>query len=228
MVFNIFFYVKIFDMNRSKVIVRSGLVFILTNFLLVVFNIVIGLLSGSIAISSDAIHSLIDSVSGFVIVGCERLLRYSKFSQSRKKIERIATIIIALIIIAAGIHIVIESIEKIITPEEVEYSFWTIIVLVGSILIKLWLAFYLRNNGKKYDSDVLKASAAETMNDMLISVAVLISVLVYMIWQVDIEAYISLFVAMIIFKIGIEFLFPKFSKHHHHPLESDHSHGAEN
>ena len=214
-------------MERSKVIIKSGVLFILTNFLLAVFNLVVGLISGSIAISSDALHSLIDAISGFIIIGCERLLRHSKFSNSRGKIERIATIIIALIIIAAGIHIVIESIEKIVEPESVDYSIWTVVVLIGSIAAKLWLALYLRRNGKKHHSDVLKASSAETFNDMLISVAVFASILVYLIWKVDIEAYISLVVALIIFKIGLEFLFPKLTSHHHHPLEADHSHGGE-
>lgn len=213
-------------MERSKVIVKSGVIFILVNFLLAVFNLVIGLISGSIAISSDAVHSLIDAISGFIIVGCERLLKHGKFSKSRKKIERIATSIIAMIIIAAGVHISVESVEKIITPDEVEYSIWTVVVLVGSIAAKLWLALYLKNNGKKYNSDVLTASSAETFNDMLISVAVFISILIYMLFKVDIEAYISLGVALIIFKIGFEFLFPDMSHHHHHPLESDHSHGS--
>ena len=213
-------------MDRSKVIVRSGFIFILTNFLLAVFNLVVGLLSGSIAISSDAVHSLIDAASGFIIVGCERLLKHGKFSNKRKRIERIATSIIAFIIIAAGVHIVVEAIEKIIEPEEVDYSIWTVVVLIGSIIAKLWLSLYLRRNSKKYNSDVLSASSAETMNDMLISVAVFISILVYMILKVDIEAYISIGVALIIFKIGLEFLFPDLTRHHHHPLESDHSHGS--
>ncbi len=213
-------------MDRSKVIIKSGLVFILTNFLLAVFDLVVGLISGSIAISSDAVHSLIDAISGFIIVGCERLLKHGKFSNSRKKIERIATSIIAMIIIAAGVHISVESVEKIITPDEVGYSIWAVVVLVGSIAAKLWLALYLKNNGKKYNSDVLTASSAETFNDMLISVAVFISILIYMLFKVDIEAYISLGVALIIFKIGFEFLFPDMSHHHHHPLESDHSHGS--
>ena len=195
-------------MERSKIIIRSGVVFILVNSLLAIFNLVVGLLSGSIAISSDAVHSLIDAASGFIIVGCERLLRHGRFSNNRKKIERIATIIIALIIIAAGVHIVVESIEKIISPEEVEYSIWTIVVLVGSILAKLWLALYLKANGKEYKSDVLNASSAETLNDMLISVAVFISIVVYMAFGLDIEAYISILVALIIFKIGLEFIFP--------------------
>lgn len=198
----------------------------MTNFLLAVFDLVVGLISGSIAISSDAVHSLIDAISGFIIVGCERLLKHGKFSNSRKKIERIATSIIAMIIIAAGVHISVESVEKIITPDEVGYSIWAVVVLVGSIAAKLWLALYLKNNGKKYNSDVLTASSAETFNDMLISVAVFISILIYMLFKVDIEAYISLGVALIIFKIGFEFLFPDMSHHHHHPLESDHSHGS--
>ena len=215
-------------MQRSKIIVKSGLVFILINFILAVINVVVGVLSGSIAILSDALHSLIDSVSGFVVVISEKIFGNKKYADKRDKIERITTIIIAIIILMAGVHILIESIEKIITPEEVDYTGWTIAILVLSIILKLLLALYLRRNGKEYKSKVLIASSAETMNDALISVAVLFSVLIYYIWQVDIEAYVSILVCLIIFKIGLEFLFPKISKHHHHLLESDPSHGAEN
>ena len=215
-------------MQRSKIIIKSGLIFILINFVLAIINVIVGFLSGSIAILSDALHSLIDSVSGFIVVISEKILNNKKYTEKRDRIERITTIIIAIIILLTGVHVLIESIEKIIIPEEVEYTGWTIAILVLSIILKLLLAFYLRRNGKEYKSKVLIASSAETINDTLISVAVLFSVLVYYIWHVDIEAYVSVLVCLVIFKIGLEFLFPKISKHHHHLLESDPSHGVEN
>ena len=212
--------------NRSKIIVKSGYFFILTNFLLAIFNIIVGVISGSIAIISDAIHSLIDAISGVLIIVSEKLASYKKFAASREKIERVTTIIIAFIIIFVGLHIAIESIEKLITPDDVDYSLSTIIVLIASIIAKYLLAAYLKNTGKNIKSKVLIASGAETMNDMIISVAVLASAIFYLIWHVDLEAYISIIISFIIIKVGLEFVFPHLTHHHHHHLEtnSDHDH----
>lgn len=215
------------EKSRSKVIVRSGYLFIATNFLLAIFNIIVGLLSNSLAIISDAIHSLTDAVSGLIIIIGEKLASHKKLSIHREKIERISTIIIAVIIIAVGIHIVIESIEKILVPEEdIDYSVPVIIVLIASIITKYALAAYLKRAGKTHRSSVLTASGAETMNDTLISVAVLISAIIYLIWHIDIEAYVSIAISVIIIKVGLEFIFPHLSHHHHHHLEQnpDHDH----
>lgn len=212
------------DNNRSKAILKSGYVFILTNLLLAIFNIVIGVLSNSLAIASDAVHSLTDSISGFIIIIGEKLATKHKFSQYRAKIERITTVIIALIIIAVGAEIIILSIKNIITPEEVDYSIPTIIVLIASIATKFLLASYLKNTGKTAKSNVLIASSAETMNDTWISIVVLISAIIYAIWHFDISSYVSIIIAIIIIKIGLEFIFPHISKHHHHHLETTTDH----
>lgn len=215
------------EQTRSQVIVKSGVWFIVTNFLLAAFNLAVGLISGSIAITSDAAHSLIDAVSGFVVVAGEKLARKKRFAEKRAKVERATTLVIAVVILLAGVHIVIEAIEKLSEESKVEYSLATVAVLVASVLAKLVLAVYLKRRGKKYRSEVLMASGAETLNDMFISVAVLVSIVVYLIWAVDIEAYLSLGIALLIFKIGLEFIFPKLTRHHHHPLEVDPSHGTE-
>ena len=210
--------------GRSQTIVKSGYLFILINFLLAIFNIIVGVLSNSLAIASDAIHSLSDSISGFLIIISEKLAINRKFSNYRVKIERITTIVIALIIVAIGIEIIVLSIKNIITPEEVDYSFPVIIVFVVSTATKYLLARYLKNTGETINSSVLIASAAETMNDTWISVAVLFSAIIYLIWHVNIESYVSILIALIIVKIGLEFIFPHLSKHHHHHLEQDPDH----
>lgn len=214
------------EKNRSKEIMKSGYLFIAINFLLAIFNLLIGFVSNSIAIVSDAAHSLIDSISGFLVVITEKIASAKKYAKKREKIERMTTILIAIIIILVGVHIIHESIEKILEPEEVEYSIPVLIVLVASIIAKFLLAKYLKETGRKIKSSVVSASGAETLNDFLISVAVLISALIYLIWHVDIEAYLSIAIALVIFKIGLEFIFPHISKHHHHHLEQnpDHDH----
>lgn len=212
------------DKKRSKIIINSGYIFILTNFLLAIFNILVGVISNSIAIISDALHSLTDTISGILVIVSEKLANHKKFSQKRAQIERFTTIAIAIIIVAIGIHIMVESFEAIMEPEQVDYSPAVIIVLIASIAVKYLLATYLKNTGKKIKSNVLIASGAETMNDTLISIAVLASAIIYLIWHVDIEAYLSVIIAIIIIKVGLEFIFPHLSKHHHHHLETDPDH----
>lgn len=209
---------------RSKAIIKSGALFIATNFVLAAINVAVGVLSNSLAIISDAAHSLIDAISGLIIIVSEQLAKHK--ADYREKVERIATISIAFIIIAMGIHIIIESIEKILDPDWVEYDAPTLIILVISITLKLMLALYLKKQGKAHKSTVLAASGAETMNDTWISVAVLVSAIIYIIWHLNVEAYVSFAIALFIIKVGLEFIFPHISSHHHHPLEQnpDHDH----
>ena len=212
--------------SRSSIITKAGYLFIVTNFFLGMFNILIGLISGSIAITSDAVHSFIDSITGFLIIISEKLSSHQKLSQHRIKIERTTTIVIALIIIVAGLHIIVESIEHIIESQPPDFSTPTIIVLLASIAMKYLLASYLKRTGLKNHSNVLIASGTETMNDTWISVAVLFSTIFYIITNLDIEAYLSFIIAALIIKVGLEFIFPHLSSHHHHHLESnpDHDH----
>ena len=213
------------EKSRSKTILKSGYLFIAVNFLLAIFNLLVGIVSNSIAIVSDSAHSLIDSISGVLVVITEKVASLKKYAKKREKIERITTILIAIIIILVGIHIIHESIEKILEPEaDPEYSVPVLIVLIASIITKFILAKYLKETGRKIKSKVVIASGAETLNDFFISVAVLISAIIYLIWKVDIEAYLSILISLIIIKIGLEFIFPHISKHHHHHLEQDPDH----
>lgn len=212
--------------NRSKTIIKCGWLFILVNFILALFNFVIGLISNSLAIISDSIHSLIDAISGVLVIVTEKIASIKKYAKKRDKIERITTIIIAIIIILVGVHIIHESIEKILEPEDVDYSFATMIVLIASIALKYTLATYLKKTGKRIKSQVVVASGAETLNDCWISIAVLASAIIYLIWQVDIEAYVSIIISIVIIKIGLEFIFPHLFHHHHHHLEENHDHGV--
>lgn len=213
------------SLDRSKTIVKCGWLFILTNLMLAALNVIVGLISNSIAIVSDALHSLIDAVSGVLVIATEKIASMKKYAKNRNQIERAATVIIAMIIILVGVHIVHESIEKILEPHAVEYGFATMLILAVSILAKYALAFYLKNTGKKIKSQVVVASGAETLNDCWISIAVFVSAVIYLIWQVDIEAYVSMAISIVIFKIGLEFIFPHLFHHHHHHLEKDHDHG---
>ena len=200
---------------HNKTVIKAGFIAITVNLLLAVFKVVIGAVSNSLAITSDAVHGLIDTLSGIIVIVSEKLGSSKKFTKNHEKIEHSGAILIAIIIIFVGIHIFAESIEKIIKPEEVEYSAPIIIVLIGSIIAKFVLGRYLKTTGTKVKSDTLIASSVETINDSIISGAVLISALIYLIWHINLEAYISIIISVIIIKFGLELIFPKFFKHHH-------------
>lgn len=203
------------ESNHQKTVIQAGAVAIAINLLLAVFKVTIGILSNSIAIMSDALHGLVDAFSGIVVIVSEKLGSSQKNRKSHEEIEHIGSIVIAIIILAVGIHIITESIEKLSRSDAPEYSVPVIVVLIASIIGKLLLGLYLRRTGQKVESDTLIASSVETINDSLISGAVLFSALIYLIWHVDIEAQISLIIALIIIKLGLELIFPKFFKHHH-------------
>ena len=204
------------NIDHSKAVLQAGYIAIATNLLLALFKIIVGALSNSLAITSDAIHGLVDTLSGIIVVASEKLGASKKFINNHEKIEHIGAILIAIIIIAVGIHIIIESIEGIISPsEEISYSIPTILVLICSIIAKFILGKYLKDTGTKVKSDTLIASSIETVNDSAISGAVLISAIAHLLWQINIEPYISIFIAVIIIKLGLQLIFPKISTHHH-------------
>ena len=211
---------------REQIIVRAGVVTILTNILLAGFKIAVGVISNSLAIISDATHGLIDSVSGIVIIVGEKLAAHERLAKNRHRIERITTLVIAGIIIIVGAHILIESVEKIIEPEPVDYTLPTMIVLVASVVAKLLLGLYLRRRGNEVKSDTLKASSTEALNDFIISLAVLGSAAIYLIWGADIEAYVSILIAFLIIKFGLEYIFPQ-AFYHHHVHHGQPHHGKE-
>ena len=200
---------------HQKTVLKAGTIAILTNLLLAIFKIIIGAISNSLAVMSDATHGLIDTISGIIVIISEKLGSSHKFNKNHEKIEHIGALLIATIIIIVGIHIFIESIEKIITPEDVEYPAPVIIVLIISIVSKLLLGRYLRITGTKVQSDTLIASSVETINDSIISGTVLLSALIYLIWHINVESYISIIISIIILKLGLGLIFPKLSGQHH-------------
>lgn len=204
-----------YEDNHSRTVVKAGIISVSINLLLAVFKIIVGSISNSVAITSDALHGLIDTLSGIIVIVSEKIGSSKKLQSDHAKIERIGAIIIAFIIIAVGIHIIIESIEKIIDPEPIEYSTPIIIVLIASIVAKLLLGRYLKVTGQKTKSDTLIASSIETINDSIISGAVLLSILVHLIWQINIEAYVSLIISFIIIRLGLGLIFPSLHSHHH-------------
>lgn len=192
--------------HRAAVL-RAGFLAIAVNLVLFVFKLILSAVSGSLAVLSDALHGLVDTLSGLIVVISEKIKPHA-LKSGRKlthtDVERIGSRLIAVIILLVAAHIIIEAISGLLYPEDLNVSIPTLVVLIISMATKIALGLYLRRIGRRTRSDTLRASSVETLNDSIISGAVLASVFIYFIWQINLEAYISLIVAAIIIKSAID------------------------
>lgn len=192
---------------REKIVIRTSLLGILANLLLSGFKVTVGLLSNSIAIISDAVNNLTDAMSSIVTIIGTRLANKApdrKHPYGYGRIEYMTSLIVSFIVLYAGATALIESIKKIITPETVDYDVFTLIVIGVAVFVKFVLGFYVKKKGREAHSDALVASGTDAFNDGILSGAVFVSAIIYLIFKVDIEAYVSVVLAGFIIKTGIE------------------------
>ena len=195
--------------NREREVVKTSIIGILANLFLVGFKTTIGLLSNSIAIISDAINNLSDVLSSTVTIIGTKLAGKApdrEHPYGHGRIEYTTAFIVSAIVLYAGIMAVIESVKKIITPEPVQYDVWTLAILIGSILVKFTLGTYVKRKGNKINSDALVASGSDAFNDALLSIAVLASTIIFLVWKINIEAYVSVVLSLFIIRTGYKLI----------------------
>lgn len=192
--------------SREKKVVKISILSICANLILVGFKVAVGLLSNSIAIISDAINNMSDALSSIVTIIGTKLAGKApdkKHPYGYGRIEYITSLTVSAIVLYAGITALIESIKKIITPEEVDYSIATLIVLIAGIVVKFILGLYVKKKGHTIKSASLIASGTDAFNDAILSISVLASAIVYMVFNVNLEAYVGALVSIFIIKSGI-------------------------
>ena len=195
--------------NREKIVVKTSIISIVSNIILVMFKAFVGFLSHSIAIISDAVNNLSDALSSIITIIGTKLAGKKpdkKHPYGHGRIEYMTALIVSGIVLYAGITAMVESVKKIIQPEQVEYSSITLIVLVAGILVKFVLGMYVKKKGKDINSDSLVASGSDAFNDAILSISVLASAIVYMIFGISLEAYVGVIVSIFIIRAGIELI----------------------
>ena len=195
--------------DREKTIVRTSVVGILTNLLLVAFKAFVGLVSHSIAVILDAVNNLSDALSSVItIIGAKLGAKQpdKKHPLGYGRIEYLSSMIVAALVLYAGITSLVESVKKIITPEAADYGAVAIIIISVAIAAKLALGLYVKKKGKKVNSGALVASGSDALFDAVLSASVLASAVVYLIWGVSLEAYVGVVIAGFIIKAGIEMM----------------------
>lgn len=185
---------------------------ILLNLLLFGAKFLVGTLFASVSIVADAMNNLSDAGSQIIALISFRISskpadREHPFGHAR--IEYVASMIVSFLILIIGVELLKESIAKIISPELPERSWIAVAVLSGSILVKLWLSFFNRKIGKRIDSAVMKATAADSLSDVLSTAVVLAATLVLILFPdltLNLDAYMGVIVAILILIAGLKIL----------------------
>ena len=196
-------------MDRSSQIIRTSWIGIAANVLLAGFKATAGILANSVAIIMDAVNNLSDALSSVItIVGTKLSQRPAdrKHPFGFGRIEYFSAIIIAIIVLSAGITSFIESVKKIFDPTEPEYTTVTLVVIVVAIVVKLILGQYVRRNGEQLKSDALIASGSDALFDAVITLATLVSAGVMLLWNVSLDGILGALISVVIIKAGIEML----------------------
>ena len=196
-------------MNRSQQIIRTSIVGIAANVLLATFKAIVGILASSVAIVMDAVNNLSDALSSVITIIGTKLSqrpadREHPFGFGR--IEYFSAIIIAVIVLSAGITSLIESAKKTFDPTEPEYTTTTLVVIVVAIVVKLVLGHYVKKKGEQLKSDALTASGADALFDAVVTLSTLVSAGIMLLWQVSIDGILGTLISMVIIKAGVEML----------------------
>ena len=196
-------------MERSQKIIRTSIIGIVANVLLAAFKAAVGILASSVAIVMDAVNNLSDALSSVITIIGTKLSerpadREHPFGFGR--VEYFSAIIIAVLVLSAGITSLIESIKKIFNPTEPEYTTITLVVIVVAIVVKLILGQYVKRQGQQLKSDALIASGSDALFDAIITLATLISAGIMLLWNVSLDGILGALISMVIIKAGIEML----------------------
>lgn len=196
-------------MERSKKIIQTSIIGILVNAVLVAAKMMIGMIAGSIAIILDAVNNLGDAISSIVtIVGTKLAAKKpdKKHPFGHGRVEYLTSVIMAAIILTAGVTSIKESIEKIIHPSDAEFTTVTLIIIAIGVAVKLVIGLYTKSVGKKINANTLVASGADALFDAIISAGTFVAALITMIWGINLDGYIGAIISCFIIKAGIEML----------------------
>lgn len=195
--------------QRDKVIIKTSVIGIIANLFLSAFKIFVGVLSNSIAVILDAVNNLSDAMSSVVtIIGTKLASKKpnKKHPLGYGRIEYLSAMIVSAIVLYAGITSMVESVKKIINPEDVHYSNVTLIIIAVGIVIKLILGQYVKSVGKKVSSNALVASGEDAFFDAILSLSVFLSAVLYIFTGIAVEAYVGVLISVFIIKAGLEMM----------------------
>ena len=196
-------------MNRDRIIIKTGILGIVVNLILVIFKTIIGLLANSIAIILDAVNNLSDALSSIItIVGTKLAAKKpdKKHPLGHGRIEYFASVIIAVIVLVAGATALKESVEKTIHPVHATYTIYSIIIVAVAVVVKFLFGRYIKKIGNSVNSKSLIAAGIDSMFDSVLSLSTLIAAIISVLFNISLEGPLGIVLSLIIIKSSIGIL----------------------
>jgi len=198
--------------ENSKIILRIATVTIITNIVLMIAKMVLGLVFDSLSVVSDAIHTASDLFTSLLVVVAVFLSspkRDKKHNYGHEKVESLMILFFALILVAVGGTLVWQGIEGVVSPQATNVNYYLISIIALSLLVKETMFWVVRHFARKLKSDILKAEAWHHRSDSLSSVAVLIGLVTGFFMDNNIfESAAVIIVALMVFKVAFDITKP--------------------
>lgn len=193
--------------ERTRTGKTASIIGILCNLVLFAGKLLAGIISGSLSITADAINNLSDaSASVITLFGFKVAEKPADEDHpyGHGRSEYIAGMVVAAMILFIGFEVAKTAVSRMLKPADVTFSVLTVVILMISIFLKLWLAIFYRNQGKTINSATLYAASVDSRNDVLTTAAVLVAMILEHIVGWKLDGYISFLVAVFILYSGVK------------------------
>ena len=191
---------------RTRYGMLASVAGIFCNVLLFSVKLTIGLILSSLAVTADAFNNLSDAASSIIsFIGVKMAGKPADAEHpfGHGRIEYIAALIVSFLVIEVGFTFFKSSISKILHPEEISFDLVPFVILILSILVKLWMAFFNNKLGKRIDSKVMLATAADSLGDVITTSATVLSIIICHFTSINVDAIAGLIVSAIVIWSGI-------------------------
>ena len=196
-------------MSRQDKIVKTSVIGIVVNLILVAFKATIGILVNSIAITLDAVNNLTDALSSIITIIGTKLAGKAPDKEhpyGYGRIEYFSSVIIAAIVLWAGITALMESWPKIFNPDVTSYTTVSLIIIAVAVIVKFALGRYVKGVGEKINSQALVASGSDAFFDAILSLSTLIAAIISVFWHISLEGILGVIISIVIIKASIDML----------------------
>ena len=183
----------------------TSIVGIVNNIVLFGLKFLAGTIAGSVSITADAINNLSDAGSSIISLVSFKLSSMPADEEhpfGHARYECIASMVVACLILMLGWNLLMDSVDKILHPGEISFSWLSIVILVFSIAIKGWMYLYNHKYGKLVSSSIMEATAADSLSDAMSTSAVLISAIISPLIHFNLDGYMGVVVAVLILIAG--------------------------
>lgn len=196
-------------MTRQEKIIKTSIIGIIVNLILVAFKAFVGIVTNSIAITLDAVNNLTDALSSIItIIGAKLANRPpdKNHPYGYGRIEYFSSVIIAAIVLWAGITAFMESWPKIFTPDVTNYTTVSLVIIAVAIVVKLALGRYVKSVGEDINSQALVASGSDALFDSILSLSTLVAALISIFFHISLEGILGVIISIVIIKASIDMI----------------------